>query len=227
MRSVITERHRTLLLSGLLAGVLGGAVPANGAQLALFIRPGEGSIALPSGRSTNVILSPEAPPTESQREIERDLPKSDTVQFGEFVSTAPHIDQIGVGPTSAVLYLATHSQVMTDCAQVHVDVFRTGDTVRELLATATQTTTIGPAHPGGLTDPIQLPLTLVNGTWKLDPGNQLSLVLSVRNDCGEFRQARLLYDAVSQASRLVFRSALSVRLTAMRCAQVPNCDSPR
>ena len=34
--------------------------------------------------------------------------------------------------------------------------------------------------------------------------------------------------AVSRmAIRLVWRSAFSVRLTAIRCAQVPNCESPR
>lgn len=222
MRFAITTRNRTAVRSAwVLAALLGAhAAPVRAQSLALYLRSPDAVVPLPSGRSAKLILSPEAPSGEEQGELEVDLPKSDTVQLGEFVSTAPHVDRIAVPPASAVLFLATHSQLMTDCALISADVYRTNSNLRVQVATGTLVATVGPKHPNGLIDPIVVPLTQIGAPWTLAEHDQLSLTVSVRNDCGELRRVRLFHDAISQASRLVFGDD-----EASRAAFVDNCPS--
>ena len=204
----------------LLVGLFGLALPCR-AELALYLRAADVAVTLPSGEPAPVLLSPEIPPGEEQQSVGVAVPATDTGQLGEFISTAPHIDRIATGPLSAVLYLATH-QTTDRCAELRVDVFRTSQTAREKVATGSlDHVTITPARDG--LEPIVVHLDAVTSSWHLAAGDQLSLLITVHNDCDEFRNVRLFYDAASQASRLVFPDdQASVVAFADNCPAIPN-----
>jgi len=204
----------------LLVGLVGLAVPCR-AELPLYLRAADVAVTLPSGDPAPVILSPEAPPGEEQVYVSVGVAAEDTGQLGELISTAPHIDRIAVGPLSAVLYLATH-QTTDHCADLRVDVFRTSPTAREKVATGSlDHVTLTPARNG--LDPIVVHLDVLTSPWHLAAGDQLSLLLTVHNDCDEYRNIRLFYDAASQASRLVFPDdQASIVAFADNCPAIPN-----
>ncbi len=188
-----------------LLGSTGGASVAQAAELDLFLRHGTlaSDIPIPNGSPTRLLLSPEAPPTEAQRERDVRAEQADPTILAQFESSAPHIDQIGVAPLGAVLYLATHTTAVPGCIQVKVDVLRRSAAGRDLLATGTANPNIPVLREGGFTDPAAIPLT-ATGTWKLAAGDGLTMVVTMRNDCPYGKQITLVYDAISQPSRLVF-----------------------
>ncbi len=89
------------------------------------------------------------------------------------------------------------------CIQVKVDVLRRNAQGRELLATGTANPNIPVLREGGFTDPAAVPLT-ATGAWQLGAGDGLSMVVTLRNDCPYGKQITLLYNAISQPSRLDF-----------------------
>jgi hypothetical protein len=189
------------------------------AELSLFLRRDSQPVTLITGEVSPFLLSPEAPSREDQRSNGTGIAQSDTMILGSFTSTAPHIDKIAVAPTSAVLYLATHNTPMNGCADVHVEVSRLG-TDGAKVATGSLLTTLLPTPEGALTTPVVVPLTVAAGAWQLAAGDQLSLVVRVHNACDVFRSVVLIYDAVSQPSRLVFPDD-----PASRPAFVDNCPT--
>ena len=203
-----------------LVGLIALAAPCR-AELPLYLRTADVAVTLPSGDPAPVILSPEAPLGETQLSVSVGVAATDTGQFDELISTAPHIDRITVGPLSAVLYLATH-QTTERCAELRVDVFRTSPTAREKVATGSlDHVTLTPARDG--LAPTVVALDVLASPWHLAAGDQLSLLITVHNDCDEFRNVRLFYDAASQASRLVFPDdQTSVVAFADNCPAIPN-----
>ena len=181
------------------------ASPAAGADhLVLFVRATSVPVAVAGGTTSDVILSPEPPLTETQRELPTAVHEEDTSLIGEFTTSAPRVSEIGVPPVNATLFLATRTQPMPDCARVNVEVVRVSTAVRQTLATGELTTTITPRREGGLTTPILVPITSA-GAWTLTPGDGLSMVVRVFNGCHDgYRQVTLIYDSISQASSLVF-----------------------
>ncbi len=188
-------------LSSLLAAELSYA----DGQLALYFRDASRQITLPSGDTSVHLLSPETPLTETQQTINTGVPKSDTEILATFTSTAPHIDQIAAGPLSVVLYLATHANPMNGCAEIHVEVARVSRTDRAVVATGTMTATLVPTRAGALTSPLVVALAAVGDGWHPVHGDELSVVVSLHNACDDYHGVLVIYDAISQASRLVFR----------------------
>jgi hypothetical protein len=187
----------TVLRSTLLSALLCASwlVPAHAEQRALYIRAS-------STTPRDLLLSAEPPLGESQRDREVDIPKSDTEILGDFVSAGRHISSIVVPPLSAVLYLSTHIEPLTACATVKADVFK--DATNIVLASGALTTTIEPRTEGALLTPIVVPLTPGATPWELADGEGITLRVSIQNNCGRQRSVALIYDAASQASRLVF-----------------------
>ena len=208
-----------LLAGGVFVLHLLGTAHAQGAnQLALYLRGAAQAVTLITGGTSKLVLSPEAPGDESQLVASTLVSASDTEIVGTFTSTAPHIDQIKVAPTSAVLYLATRTSPM-NCADIHVEVERLGSDTA-LVASGNLTTMLIPQHEGALTTPIIVPLTAAAGGWALASGDELSVVVRVHNVCDELRSVLLIYDAISQPSRLVFPDD-----PASRPAFVDNCPT--
>jgi len=210
----------------ILLGTPGGAAVARADQLALFLRHGtlSSDIPIPNGSPTRLLLSPEAPSTEAQRERDVRAEQADPTILAQFESSAPHIDQIGVAPLGAVLYLATHITAVPGCIQVTVDVLRRSAAGRDLLATGTANPNIPVRREGGFTDPAAIPLT-ATGAWQLAAGDGLTMVVTLRNDCPYGKQITLVYDAISQPSRLVFPDdAASRPAFADNCPTVDNPD---
>jgi len=188
-------------------------------ELSLFLRRDSQAVTLITGEESPFLLSPEAPSREEQRSNSTGIAQSDTMILGSFTSTAPHIDEIAVAPTSVVLYLATHNTPMNGCADVHVEVSRLGTDATKV-ATGSLLTTLLPTPEGALTTAVVVPLTATVAAWQLAAGDQLSLVVRVHNACDVFRSVVLIYDAISQPSRLVFPDD-----PASRPAFVDNCPT--
>jgi hypothetical protein len=189
-------------------------------QLALYFRDTATAIAVPSGDETTHLLSPEPPAGETQESITAGLAKADATVVAQFWATAPHLERIGVAPSSVVLYLASHNTSIDGCAGVHVELTRVGAQARTVLAVGSASPTILPVRTGGLTSPTVIPLATAASGWTLAAGDVLSLTIAAQNDCGEYRGVELFYDAVSQASRLVFPDD-----AASRPAFVDNCPT--
>lgn len=185
---------RSALLSALLCAT--SLIPAHAAeQRALYFRAS-------SDTPRDLLLSAEPPVGESQRDREVDVPKSDTEILGEFVSTGRHISSIVVAPVSVSLYLSTHIEPLAACAVVKADVFKDG--TQTVLASGEVTATIQPRTEGGLLTPVVVPLAPGATPWQLADGEGIRIRIRVQNNCGRQREVSLIYDAASQASRLVF-----------------------
>jgi len=210
----------------LLLGTTGGPGLARADQLALFLRHGtlSSDIPIPNGSPTRLLLSPEAPSTESQRTRDVRAEQADPTILAKFESSAPHIDGIRVAPLGAVLYLATHINAVPGCIQVKVDVLRRSAAGRELLASGTANPTIPVLREGGLADPTAITLTATQA-WQLGAGDGLSMVVTLLNNCPYGKQITLIYDAISQPSRLEFPDdAASRPAFADNCPTVDNPD---
>jgi thrombospondin type 3 repeat protein len=219
-RAMVPKRPGFLVIAAVCAALATEVRVEAADQLALYFRSAAQQLALPSGDAGRRLLSPELPTGEDQRTTDTGVPKSDTEILATFTSTAPHVDQIASAPKSAVVYLATHSEPMDACAEVRVDVSRVGPTDGALVATGTLTTTLVPSREGALTTPVVVPLTTVGAAWRLAAGDQLSLAVSVHNACDVYHGVLLIYDAISQGSRLVFQDDV-----VSRPAFVDNCPS--
>jgi hypothetical protein len=200
---------RTSLPVALLAAflpVLCAPWAARGDQRALYLRHAKDPVPVSGGGSSDLLVSPEVPQTEIQLDVSNVVPHQDTSIIGTFISAAPHLSMIRVPPASAVLYLATGRFPMEGCAGLKVEVFRRGPGTRELLVVGNVSgASIFSRKEGGLTDSILVPLASAGIPWALGPGDGLSVAVSVFNDCQDrIRQISLIYNAVSQASRLVF-----------------------
>jgi len=207
-----------LAASVLVLHLLGTAHAQGANQLALYLRSATQAVTLITGETSTLVLSPEAPGDESQLVVSTGIAASDTGIVGTFTATASHTDEIKVAPTSAVLYLATRTSPM-NCADIHVEVERLGSDAA-LVASGNLTTMLIPQHEGALTTPIVVPLTAAAGGWALASGDELSIVVRVHNVCDQLRSVLLIYDAISQASRLVFPDD-----PASRPAFVDNCPT--
>jgi hypothetical protein len=186
-----------------LLGALATAGPARADQVALYLREDPTPIAVPGGQTTQQLLSSETPPTETQQELRVGISNGDTAIIGEFTSAGSLIDRIKSGPVSAVLYLSRHKDPVDGCVNIKVDVFRTNLDGRQLLATSTVlNATLQQRPDGGLANPFAVGFSPV--PWSLQAGDALSMVVSLTNTCGKFRGFSLFYDAISQASRLVW-----------------------
>jgi hypothetical protein len=197
-----TWSARLLAASVFALYVLGTAHAEDTSLPALYLRGAAAAVTLVTGEKSKLLLSSEAPADEDQLVASTGIAASDTGIVGTFTSTAPHIDEIKAAPTSAVLYLATRTSPM-NCADIHVDVERLGSDAARV-ASGNLTTMLIPQHEGALTSPIIIPLTTAAQGWALAPGDQLSIVVRVHNVCDELRSVVLIYDAISQPSRLVF-----------------------
>jgi len=228
MRGLIGNRMRELLGACAAALVLLlalGASDASGAgEAALYLRAAF-PVGLPPSNPA-LLLSSEAPPGETQILISTPVLVSDTQVVGDFRSTAPQLQTLDAPPTSAVLFLATPIHEMTNCARVLVDVYRERPTARDKLATGSLlATTIPTVRPGGLTQPTTVPLAATSVPWALATGDALVLDIRVGNDCDRERVPALIYDAASQASRLVFVADDANRPAFVdNCPLVPNPD---
>jgi hypothetical protein len=185
---------RTTFLSALLCALASSTVHAAD-QRALYVRAS-------SMPPRDLLLSAEPPAGETQRDEEVGVSRLDTQILGEFVSAGRHIPSIKVAPASAVLYLATHAEPMTNCATVKAEVFKGATNV--VLVAGTVTTTITPRREGALTTPIVIPLAASGAAWALEDGEGITLRVSIHNACDTYHGVAILYDAASQASRLVF-----------------------
>jgi hypothetical protein len=193
--SVGNPRAAVLGILGLVS-LLGAPVAAAPDEAALYLRMRNGP--------GDVLLSAEPPPGELEQMFSVGVSIDDTEVVGQFVGTDPRLGRVTGGPLSAVLYMTSY-QEMADCAVVKVDVARQRAGMPDLQFTATVTTTLRPRREGGfLITPTVVPLVAGPGSWAFAPGDQLALRVSVHNSCGEFRGVVLWYDALSQASRLVF-----------------------
>ena len=197
---------------------------ASGADEAgLYLRAALG--AGPHPKSQELLLSPEAPAGETQRLLETGVRVSDTQELGQFRSTATQLQAIDAPPTKAVLYLAKgQTQPIENCAVVTVDVVRERSATRELLATGSLRTSLFSMREGALTDPKTVTLQAGDVPWGLADGDALVTDVRVRNDCGDgSRTVGLIYDAASQASRLVFvADDSSTPAFVDNCPLVPN-----
>jgi hypothetical protein len=197
-------RRRSAALAGLafLACAAGEAHPA---QLPLYLRKATGLVAFPGGGTGKLLLSAEAPTGEDQVSTDSLIARTDTDILGEFRSASPHVTAIHAAPVSLVLYLGTHNTPITGCAKVIGEVFRidTGGTTLLARTVPPDTPTIYPVKQGALTTAIAVPMAPVVG-WSLADGDALLLRVSVQNNCDSQRNYTLFYNAISQASRLVF-----------------------
>jgi hypothetical protein len=196
----------TWFFRAFLALLMMAAVPSARAvegQLALYVRPAPLPAGAPPESEPELILSPEAPPTEEQKLHATRVGRFDTEMVGALEATVEHVERLGVAPLSLVLYLATYQDPMTECARLLVDLERKSTTDQARLATGELLTTVPVHRPGGLTDPTVIPLT-PDAPWSLDAADTLVLTVRVQNLCEESRGVWLYYDAASQASRLVF-----------------------
>jgi hypothetical protein len=193
------NNHRVplLLVAGLLS-MLGASVEVS-AETALYLRMRNGP--------GDVLLSAEPPPGETEQMFSTEIGIDDTEVLGQFIGTDPRIGQLIGGPLSAVLYLTARTE-MKDCAEVKVDVARRHSGTPDLEFTGVvANATLSPRREGGFTTPISpitVPLSADPEPWSFAPGDQLALTVRVRNTCGDFRGVQLWFDALSQASRLVF-----------------------
>jgi hypothetical protein len=206
---------------------VGGAGVARADELALFLRAPlpPRLVALPDGNKTQYLLSPEAPSTENRQGVASfvSVLRPDKI-LGEFASTAPQIDRIGVSPMQAVLYLGTgpgHGPI-SGCVQVKVDVFSRNAQGRQLLAEGTASPMIPVRREGGFTTPFTIPIAPVQA-WRLAAGDFLSMMISLHNACSESHDVDVAYDAISQESRLVFPDEPASRAGFVdNCPAIPN-----
>jgi hypothetical protein len=181
------------------------ALPA-GAQLqrGLFLRAAvDGPVVVAGGQSSEYLLSVEPPVADLQLLVSVNIRRDDTQVVGEFTSSGPSIASIPIPPESALLYLGTREHAMPDCAVVKVELYRLSTNVRQLLLAGELATSIEPLRRGALNTAVVVPLE-AQAVWTLGAGEGLSLVVRVLNNCEDYRQVSIIYDAASQASRLVF-----------------------
>jgi thrombospondin type 3 repeat protein len=194
-------------------------------QLAFYLRDAAAPVPLATGGSLRHLLSPEAPFTENQRTLGVGVATTDSQILAEFTATAPHLEQIVSGPLSAVLYLGAHVTPINGCAEVRVEVSRARQSVAGIIAAGKVSPNIPPLREGALTTPIVVGLAPVGDGWRLAAGDVLSLVVRVHNGCAEHRSVVLIYDAASQASRLVFPDEPASRPVFVdNCPTVDNPD---
>jgi len=201
----MTPTPLRLVLVAALFPLLGAPGAGGAAEHGLFLRHARDPVPIAGGSVSDLLLSPEVPQGETQRDVANGVQEDDTSIIGTFTSSSPTISGIKVAPTSAGLYLATGRFPMPGCAGVKVEVFRQRTNDRQLLVVGNLTTSIFPRREGGLTTSISIPLAAAGVPWGLGAGDGLSTVVTVFNGChDQGRQVALIYDAVSQASRLVF-----------------------
>lgn len=202
MRSLAASIVTAIAACSVLFGAGQGVAAA---ELALYLRSVPEPVSLPTGDKSRFLLSPEVPPTESQETEITWVPRGDDASIiGTFTSTAPQIEHIASAPLTAVLYLASGKNGIAGCADIYVDVMRVGPTNGGAVATGhVSNATLVPGDEGARLTPFQVNLTAV-GDARLSHGEGLSLILRVQNHCDEGRGVHLIYDALSQASRLVF-----------------------
>jgi len=182
-----------------------------GADSALYLRAA--STAAAQLTPADLLLSPEPPAGETQRVTPRTpVHVSDTELIAAFRSDAKQLKALDAPPKSAVLFIGTEIMPMTNCAQVTVDVFRERSNARDKIATGTLKTTIPPmcapgvpgCQQGALIQSTTVPVAAGPVRWAVAAGDALVLEVKVRNDCVSFRKLGVIFDAASQASRLVF-----------------------
>jgi len=216
-------RHRWAALAAvaLLAGVAG---EARAVQLPLYLRKAAGLVTFPSGGTGKLLLSAEGPADENQLSVESLVGRTDTEILGEFRSASPHVAAIHSAPVSAVLFLATHTTAINGCGTVIAETWRTNASGATLLARGTANPVINPVKQGGLVTALAVPMTPVVG-WSLAAGDGLLLRVSIQNGCDTQRNFILFYNAISQASRLVFGDDVVSRPAFVDdCPTVPNPD---
>jgi len=175
------------------------------AELALYLREIPEPIRLPSGDTGRFLLSPEAPPTESEQTEITWVPRGDDAEIaGTFTSTAPQIQHIASAPNLAVLFLAGGKRdSCVNWADINVEVKQVGSSAARVAHGSLLGVTLVQADEGGRLTPFQIPLT-ADGAVRLAPGDGLALTIDVQNHCDEGRGVRIIFDAISQPSRLVF-----------------------
>jgi hypothetical protein len=151
-----------------------------------------------------MVLSVEPPVGEQQLDLSESIRRQDTALLANVASTPAQMARIHVLPTSAVLYLATRKNSMPSCAVVKADVLGT-DGSNVIMSGTLTNVTIKARAEGGINSPLTVPLTAVANAAPLGPGDNLWLRVRVQNVCTDgYRSVSLLFDAISQASRLVF-----------------------
>ncbi len=193
---------------------VGGAGVAWAAEGDLFLRAGH-------------LLSPESPGPPCAGIEQRDsrwVPTTTTRILAEFASTAPHIDQIHVGPVQAVLYLGTGTRgPIPGCMQVTVDVSRLTPVEREVLASGTANPVIPIGREGGRNTPQPIAISPVS-SWQLGQGDRLATTLTLHNACPEGHDVTVFYDTAFENSRLAFPNDSASPAFLDNCPTVCNPD---
>ena len=198
---------------------------ARAVQLPLYLRKATSPVTFPGGGTGTLLLSAEGPPDENQLSVDQSVSKTDTDILGEFRSASPHVAAIHSAPLSTVLYLATHTTPIDGCATVIAETFRTNASGETLLARGTANPVIYPVRQGGLLTAIAVPMAPAQGVgWSLAEGDGLLLRVSIQNKCDTQRNFILFYNAISQASRLVFVDNVVSPAFLDNCPAVSNPD---
>src|SRR5262245_3994948 len=180
--------------------VLLGPRPAQAVgELALYPREIPEPILLPAGDKGRFLLSPEAPPTESEQTEITWVPRGDDAEIaGTFTSTAPQIQHIASAPNLAVLFLAGGKRdSCVNWADINVEVKQVGSSAARVAHGSLLGVTLVQADEGGRLTPFQIPVT-ADGAVRLAPGDGLALTIDVQNHCDEGRGVRIIFDAISQ-----------------------------
>jgi len=161
----------------------------------------------------DLLLSPEPPPGETQRVVRTFVHIHDTELLGTFRSDAKQLKALDAPPKNAVLYIGTELRPMVGCGVVTVNIFRERTSARDLIATGTLNAANIPAmcapgvpgcQQGALIQATTVPIGTGPVKWAVAAGDALALEVKLRNDCDAIRSTGLIFDAASQASRLVF-----------------------
>ena len=161
----------------------------------------------------DLLLSPEPPPGETQQVVRTFVHIHDTELIGTFRSNANQLKALDAPPKNAVLYIGTEIRPMVGCGVVTVNVFRERTSARDLIATGTLNAANIPAmcapgvpgcQQGALIQATTVPIGTGPVKWAVAAGDALALEVKLRNDCDAIRSTGLIFDAASQASRLVF-----------------------
>lgn len=205
--ALVRPPHRTARIVFLLLGLaLAGRARAADDQT-LYFHLAAGAVPLGGGGSGTFILTREPPLGEEQHQTASvGIRRGDTSLVAEFISLpSVHVTRVNPGPTNVVVYLSTTRESMLGCAQVEVDLFRQSLGGRVPLASGALTTSLVPRRQGSLNEPVTVPLTFTSSpaerTLEIDDG--IGVDVRVLNLCTDARRVFVIYDAFSQASRLV------------------------
>jgi hypothetical protein len=182
-----------------------------------YVRSAKPPILIAGGGTSDIILSLSAPTTEDEIDFPRvasptnngdttTLHDSDTDRI--VATPSPNATKI-TAAGRAVIYLATGGEVLTDCVDLYVDLFkRTTGTAPDtpIGAGVLASASVNPERLGARLAPLVVPLGVTGApeTLNLKAGDGIAMSIRVRNRCGLGHYFHMLFDSISQASRIDF-----------------------